>query len=88
MAKNIPVDQRQKFMDFMINNVDVVLLENIMKISMQKHFSDDELKALADFYGSSAGKSAVKKLKVFKIELMPKLQAEVMKRYAKANREQ
>ena len=38
MAKNIPVDQRQKFKDFMINNVDVVSLENIMKISMQKKF--------------------------------------------------
>jgi hypothetical protein len=88
MAKNIPVDQRQKFKDFMINNVDIVLLKDRMKILMQKRFTDDELNALADFYGSSAGKSAVKKLNVFRIELIPALQAEFTKSYAKANREQ
>jgi hypothetical protein len=88
MAKNIPVDQRQKFKDFMINNVDIVLLKDRMKILMQKRFTDDELNALADFYGSSAGKSAVKKLTVCRMELIPALQAEFTKSYAKANREQ
>jgi hypothetical protein len=58
-----------------------------MKRIMQKNFTADELRALTDFYGSSAGKSALKKLNLYKMELMPALQGEMMKMYAKSNRE-
>jgi len=58
-----------------------------MKESMVKNFTADELKALADFYGSPVGKSAMKKFGAYMADVMPSIQAEVEKAQAKANRE-
>lgn len=87
MAKNMRPEEREEFKSLMIRHLDVDALTKVMKEGMVKHFSADELKALADFYGSAVGKSAMKKFGTYMAEVMPGIQAEVMKAQAKANRE-
>jgi hypothetical protein len=41
------------------------------------------LKALADFYGSPVGKSAMQKFGAYMTDIMPVVQAEIMKAAAK-----
>jgi hypothetical protein len=53
---------------------------------MVKHFTTEELKALADFYGSPVGKSAMQKFGAYMADLMPIIQAEMMKAQAKLSR--
>ena len=50
---------------------------------MVKHFTTEELKALADFYGSPVGKSAMQKFGAYMADIMPVMQAEIMKAQAK-----
>jgi hypothetical protein len=52
---------------------------------MVKHFSAEELKALADFYGSPVGKSAMSKFGAYMADVMPAIQAEMIKAQAKTN---
>ena len=87
MAKNLPRDQQKEFKDVMSKFFDIRVLENAIREGMVKHFTADELKGLADFYGSSSGKSAMKKFGIYMAEVMPAIQAEMMKAQAKANRE-
>jgi hypothetical protein len=54
---------------------------------MLKTFAADELKALADLYASPAGRSAMKKFRAYMTDVMPTIQAEILKAQAKANRE-
>ena len=60
-------------------------VEKAMKKSLIKHFTADELKALADFYGSPVGKSAMKKFGAYMADVMPAIQTEMMKAQAKAS---
>ena len=53
--------------------------------AMVKHFTTEELKALADFYGSPVGESAMQKFGAYMADLMPILQAEILKAQAKLN---
>ena len=87
VAMNLPVEKRQGFKDLLLKHLDITALERIMKEAMVKHFTADELKALADFYGSPIGKSAMKKFGVYMAEIGPPVQAEMNKAKAKANRE-
>jgi hypothetical protein len=88
MAKNLPESERESFKALMTRHLDVPGLTKAMKEAMVKHFTAEELKALADFYGSAVGKSAMKKFGVYMAELMPTIQGEIVKAQAKANREQ
>jgi hypothetical protein len=65
--------------------LDLDALTKAMTDAMVKHFTTEELKALADFYGSPVGKSAMKKFGSYMADVMPALQAEIMKAQAKAN---
>ncbi len=57
MATNLPADQRQQFKQMMTKDLDIAALSKAMTDAMVKHFTTEELKALADFYGSPVGKS-------------------------------
>ena len=81
MAKTIPEPKRKKFIEVMTKGLDVESLRKTMVEAMVKHFTADELKALADFYGSPIGKSAMKKFGPYMAEVMPKFQADVMKAF-------
>ena len=83
MAANIPADQRDQFKKLMTTEVDIAALSKAMIDAMVKNFTTEELKALADFYGSPVGKSAMKKFGTYMADIMPVVQAEIMKAASK-----
>jgi uncharacterized protein DUF2059 len=85
MSANMPPDQRAQFKAAMTSQLDVPAITKAMTDAMVKHFTSEELKALADFYGSPVGKSAMQKFGAYMSDLMPTIQAEMMKAEAKAN---
>jgi hypothetical protein len=85
MAANLPPDQREQFKKVMTTQLDIAALTKAMTDSMVKHFTTDELKALADFYGSPVGKSAMQKFGAYMADIMPTMQAEIIKASAKLN---
>jgi uncharacterized protein DUF2059 len=88
MATNLPADQRQQFKQMMTKDLDIAALNKAMTDAMVKHFTTEELKALADFYGSPVGKSALQKFGAYMADLMPIIQAEMIKAQAKLNQSQ
>lgn len=87
VAMNFDPSQRQAFKELITKHLDIEALTKTMQDAMVIHFTADELKALADFYGSPAGKSSMKKFGAYMADVMPSVQAEVVKANAKANRE-
>jgi hypothetical protein len=87
VSANLPPPDRQRYKDLMTKHLDIDALTKAIKVALVNHFTADELKALADFYGSSVGKSAMKKFGAYMTEVMPSIQAEMGKAEAKANRE-
>jgi hypothetical protein len=85
MAATLPADQRDQFKKVMTTQVDIAALSKAMTDAMVKNFTTEELKALADFYGSPVGKSAMKKFGAYIADIMPVVQAEIMKAAAKMN---
>jgi len=85
IAANLPPDQREQFKRMMTADLDIAALSKAMTDAMVKHFTTDELKALADFYGSPVGKSAMQKFGTYMADIMPVMQAEIMKAAAKMN---
>ena len=88
MAANLPPEQREQFKQMMTTQLDIAALTKAMTDSMVKHFTTEELKALADFYGSPVGKSAMQKFGAYMADIMPTLEAEIMKAQAKLNQSQ
>jgi hypothetical protein len=84
IAKTLPEAHRKPFVDMMTKYFDINVLEEITKSAMIKHFSADELKALADFYSSPVGKSAMSKMGDYMADIMPAMQAEMIKAQKKA----
>jgi len=85
MAANFPPDQREQFKRVMTTQLDIAALTKAMMDAMVKDFTTDELKALADFYSSPAGKSAMQKFGTYMADIMPVMQAEIIKASAKLN---
>ena len=84
-AMNMPPADREKFKQTMTSALDIDALTKAMLDAMVKHFTVQELKALADFYGSPVGKSAMSKFGDYMADVMPTIQAEMIKAQAKAN---
>ena len=49
MAKTLPESERQEFSDMMTKHLDMAAFTKLMTNSMVKHFTAEELKAVADF---------------------------------------
>jgi len=77
VMQNLPEDRRAGFRDLMTQHVRIDALREAMLIVMVKHFTTRELNALAAFYGSEEGKSAMGKFGVYMADVMPMLQAEM-----------
>lgn len=92
MFSGLPNGQREVFTGDMNKIFDFQALTNIMRKAMLKTFTADELAALADFYGSPVGKSAMNKMgdymAVFMAEFMPVMNAEMAKINAEAEKAQ
>jgi hypothetical protein len=82
MALNYPPEKRELFIKIMTQYLDIDVLTKSMKDSMIKIFTADELAAMADYYGSSNGLSATKKMGAYMAEIMPTIQAEALKAVA------
>ena len=85
MAVNLPPAEHEKFKQLLTSQLDIAALTKAMADALVKHFTSEELKALADFYGSPVGKSAMQKFGAYMADLMPTMQSEIMKAQAKAN---
>ncbi|MEB3317916.1 MAG: DUF2059 domain-containing protein [Cyanobacteriota bacterium] len=83
MTKTMPPDERTAFKSI-LGLIDIEAVTQIMKEAMINNFTADELKALADFYGSPAGRSATKKQGRYMVDVMPGIQQEVVKAVSKA----
>ena len=83
MLKNItasmPAAQRDQFSQMFSKSLDMDALTKAMNDSMVKTFTAEELKALADFYSSPVGKSAMGKMGAYMADVMPTIQAQMMK---------
>lgn len=87
MSARMPDEQRTRFVDLMTKHLDVAKLNTAMRESMAKHFTAGELRALADFYGSDLGKSAMAKFGNYMADVMPTIQTEIMAAVGKAQSE-
>jgi len=77
MTQRMPEETRKEFNDA-LNDKD--LLEKTYQISetaLIKHFTPDEINAMAAFFGSPAGKSARAKFSGYMREIMPQLNTEM-----------
>jgi hypothetical protein len=84
MAKQMPEDKRAEFMAVMRKGIRVEYLERAAIEAMVKIFTAQELNALADFYGSPVGKSAMGKFGIYMAEVMPALQQELIQAMGQA----
>jgi hypothetical protein len=82
IAATLPEGDRATFKTLMTKNLDIGALANLMRAAMVKNFSADELKAIADFYGSPIGKSAMAKFGNYMADVMGPLRAEMTKAVA------
>lgn len=78
-AKNLPENSRQPFIQYMNKSLRIDVLEGAALASMAKHFTVKELEALAAFYGSPEGRSAMKKFGAYMGDLMPVIQQELLR---------
>lgn len=79
ISRTMPPDQRAMFVSLMTKQLDFNALTDAMRTAMVKTFTADELSALADFYGSPVGKSAMSKMGDYMAELMPIMSAQMAK---------
>jgi hypothetical protein len=77
VGQNLPPEKRAELRKLMTQHVRIDALREAMLIVMVKHFTTKELNALADFYGSAEGKSAMAKFGLYMADVIPMIQAEM-----------
>jgi len=88
MAANVPPPERDKFKQTLTSELNVTAISRAMFEGLVRYFTTDELKALADFYGSPVGKSAMKKFPSYMADLMPTIEREITRAQTKLNKPQ
>jgi hypothetical protein len=68
----------------LISQLDFDALKRAVTNLVVKHFTAEEIRALADFYGSPEGKSVMSKYPDYMAEMMPVVHAEIAKAHARA----
>jgi hypothetical protein len=79
LARTVPAEQRDRFLEFMHNAIRPEVLERAAMASMVKVFTAEELNALADFFGSPVGRSAMGKFGVYMADVLPVIQQEMFR---------
>lgn len=79
IAKQVPVDQRASFVAEIRRVLRPEPIERIARAAMLKTFSAEELSAMADFYSSPHGASAMRKFGLYTAEIIPATIAEVQR---------
>ena len=78
LAKTLPSEHQRPFVAYMEQMIDTTRMRGMLAQSMIDTFTVTELNALADFYGSPAGKSIMKKFPVYMAAIMPAIQKEIL----------
>ena len=79
LAKQVPQDKQAQFIADMRKVVKAERVEQIAKGAMLRTFTLEELNALADFYSSEHGASAMAKFGAYMGEVMPPLMQEIQR---------
>lgn len=79
MARSMPPEEAKVFVEFMGSCMEGGALEKSTVILMAKHFSTDELNALADFYGTEMGQRILKKFGPYMAESQGVIQQFMLK---------
>lgn len=79
VGKTLPPDQRAAFTSMLTKHLNLTRFTGAMRAALIKWFTADEIAAMADFYGSPAGKAIMKKMGDYMAELMPMMQEELGK---------
>jgi hypothetical protein len=79
MARQLPAAQRAAFIAEMRRIVRTDVIDRIARAAMIKHFTADELNALADFHSSRHGATATAKYGVYMGEVTPALMQEMQR---------
>lgn len=87
MANNLAPSERKIFKGLIMKHLDFEALNAAFKQALVDNFTAEELSALADFYGSEVGKSAMKKFGTYMADVMPSIDAEMTKAYTEVSRE-
>jgi hypothetical protein len=87
-AQRMPEPNRKLFMEAMSDQELVKSVHRISQEALVKHFTADELNALAAFYGSPAGKSTRSKFGPYMGDVMPQVSEEVRKVFTKLQEQQ
>ncbi len=77
-AQRFPSEERAAVVALFKKHLRIDAIEELMVASLVKNFTTAELDALATFYSSGPGKSAMEKMAPFMQTMMPVLQAEIM----------
>ncbi len=85
MAESMSEPLRTNFVAAMAQ-VDLVRLNQAMLDGMVKRFTVPEINALSDFYGSTEGRSVMKKFGAYMSDVMPVMQAEIAEAMTRAKR--
>ncbi|HSI62122.1 MAG TPA: DUF2059 domain-containing protein [Candidatus Saccharimonadia bacterium] len=88
MAVAVPDSEKEQFKKLLTKHFNYESFVKSMKDAMVRHFTATELSALADFYSTEVGKSAMKKMGGYTAEIMPLVQTEILKAQQKALNEQ
>lgn len=78
ISETLPVAQRQAYVDAMTEPAFVARFKTAARDAMAKHFTVEELDALAEFYQRPVARSAMAKMGDYMATLMPFLQAELI----------
>ena len=87
LAQTLPVEQQDGFKTLMTKYLDMNHVTAAIHAGLVKTFTADELHALAEFYSSVPGKSAMKKMGEYMAEVMPATMKEVQLAYMRAQAE-
>lgn len=87
MSMNLPPSERDEFRRLLTEYVDLDRVTEAMRSSMIRNFTADELAAMADLFESPEGKSAMKKMGSYMAEVMPVIEAEVMRAIGQLQRD-
>ncbi|MFT5286034.1 MAG: hypothetical protein ACI8TQ_002202 [Planctomycetota bacterium] len=71
MNSMMPPDQVEAFNEVMTEHLDFEKFSSIMRASVVKNFTAEEIRVLADFYESPVGKSVMQKMGPYMQDAMP-----------------
>jgi hypothetical protein len=87
VAQQLPAARRDEFVRLMRKLMPVDTMKSLTVDGVVKHFTVAEIDAMTKFYGSTEGKSIMKKLGPYMGDLMPQIQNEVLRAIEKVRAE-